>query len=130
VKAFFDTNILVYAFSTDPRRDRAADIIALGGVINAQVLNEFTNVMHKKQKLPWPVIELAIASVHRMFHDVRPLTTTIHRKAITLACDHTLSFYDALIIAAAQDTNCDVLFSEDLQHGRTFGALELVNPFA
>jgi predicted nucleic acid-binding protein len=129
VKAFFDTNILIYAFAIDPRRDRAAEVIALGGVINMQVLNEFTNVMHKKQKLAWPVVELAIASVHRMFADVRPLTTTIHSKAITLARDHNVSFYDALIIAAALDAGCDVLFSEDLQHGRVFGALEVVNPF-
>jgi predicted nucleic acid-binding protein len=54
VKAFFDTNILVYAFSTDPRRDRAVEVITLGGDINAQVLNEFTNVLHKKQKMAWP----------------------------------------------------------------------------
>lgn len=129
MKAFFDTNILVYAFSTDLRRDRAAEVIALGGVINTQVLDEFTNVLHKKQKLAWPVIELAISSVHRMFADVRPLTATIHSQAITLARDHTLSFYDALIIAAALDADCDVLFNEDLQHGREFGALEVVNPF-
>jgi predicted nucleic acid-binding protein len=68
--------------------------------------------------------------VHRMFHDVRPLTTTIHRKAIILARDHTFSFYDALIITAALDADCDVLFSEDLQHERTFGELDVVNPFA
>ena len=129
MRAFFDTNILVYAFSTDQRRDRAAHLIALGGVINMQVLNEFTNVMHKKQKLAWPVIELAIASVHRMFPTLKPLVPAIHGAAITLARDHSISFYDALIIAASIDAGCDVLFSEDLQHGRVFGALEVVNPF-
>ena len=129
MKAFFDTNILVYAFSTDPRRDRAADVIVLGGAINMQVLNEFTNVMHKKQKLAWPIIELAIASVHRMFPNVEPLTTPIHNTAMALARNHTINFYDALIIAAALHAECDVLFSEDLQHGRKFGALEVVNPF-
>jgi predicted nucleic acid-binding protein len=129
VKAFFDTNILVYAFSTDPRRDRAAEVIALGGDINAQVLNEFTNVLHKKQKLQWPVIEDAKTSVHRLFPNVRPLTVHVHENAIVLARKHTLSFYDALIISAALEAECDVLFSEDLQHGRKFGELEVVNPF-
>jgi predicted nucleic acid-binding protein len=129
VKAFFDTNILVYAFSTDPRRDRAAEVIALGGEINMQVLNEFTNVMHKKQKLPWPVIESAIASVHRLFPTINPLTTQIHGTAIALARNHNISFYDALIISAAQDAKCDALFSEDLQDGRKFGPLEVINPF-
>ena len=129
MRAFFDTNILVYAFSTDQRRDRAAEVIALGGVINMQVLNEFTNVLHKKQKLAWPVIERAVASVHRLFSDIKPLTATIHSAALPLARYHNISFYDALIISAALDAECDVLFSEDLQNKRMFGALEVVNPF-
>ncbi len=129
MKAFIDTNILVYAFSADPRRNLAAEVIALGGTINVQVLNEFTNVLHKKQKLPWPVIELAIASLHRIFPTVMPLTAAVHTSGLSLARNHNISFYDALIIAAALEAGSDVLFSEDLQHGQKFGALDVVNPF-
>jgi predicted nucleic acid-binding protein len=71
----------------------------------------------------------AIAAVHRLFAQVRPLTAPIHGRAMDLARDQSLSFYDALMVAAALDADCDVLFSEDLQHGRAFGGLEVVNPF-
>jgi predicted nucleic acid-binding protein len=46
-----------------------------------------------------------------------------------LACDHNLSVYDALIVASALEAGCDRLYSEDLQHGRVFGALTVRNPF-
>ena len=63
MSAFFDSNILIYAYSTDVRRDRALAAIADGGIISAQVLNEFTNVLRKKQKQDWPVIEAALDRV-------------------------------------------------------------------
>jgi predicted nucleic acid-binding protein len=129
VKAFFDSNILVYAYSTDKKRDRAAEVIALGGVINVQVLNEFANVLRNKQKISWLLIEAALVTVNSLFEEVRPLTQKIHTTAIPLARDHNINFYDALIIAAAQDAGCDLLFSEDLQHRRVFGRLEVYNPF-
>ncbi|MBH5391644.1 PIN domain-containing protein [Bradyrhizobium diversitatis] len=63
MRPFFDSNILIYAYSTDIRRQRALTMIAGGGVISAQVLNEFTNVLRKKQKQDWPVIEAAVQSL-------------------------------------------------------------------
>ena len=52
-----------------------------------------------------------------------------HEAALALARDHRLSFYDALIVAAAQEAGCDTLYTEDMQHGRKFGGLVIVNPF-
>ncbi len=127
--AFIDSNILVYAFSTDPRRDRAIEIVANGGLINAQVLNELTNVLRRKQRVSWPVIEDVIHSVRQRFPNIPPLTVDTHASAVALARDHGCSFYDALIIAAALDGGCNTLYSEDLQHGRAFGGLAVVNPF-
>ena len=49
--------------------------------------------------------------------------------AMALAEDHQLSFHDALIVAAAIEAGCDTLFTEDMQHGRSFGGLSIVNPF-
>ncbi|CCD85710.1 Conserved protein of unknown function; putative PilT protein domain protein [Bradyrhizobium sp. ORS 285] len=129
MSTFFDSNILVYAYSTDPRRDRAIDVIADGGVISVQVLNEFTNVLRRKQKLDWPTVEAALSSIIFRFPDARPLTVATHTTAIALARDHGLQFYDALIVASALDADCDTLVSEDLQHGRSFGSLTIVNPF-
>jgi predicted nucleic acid-binding protein len=129
VSAFFDSNVLVYAYSTDPRRDRALNTIADGGIISVQVLNEFTNVLHRKQKQDWPVIEAALSSIFFRFPDIRPLTAATHAAALALARDHHLQFYDALIVAAALEAGCDTLFSEDMQHGRSFSGLTIVNPF-
>ncbi|MDE2376770.1 PIN domain-containing protein [Bradyrhizobium sp.] len=126
---FFDSNILIYAYSTDVRRHRALATIAGGGVISAQVLNEFTNVLRNKQKQDWPVIEAAVRSIRFRFPDIVPLTADIHATALVLASNHALAFYDALIVAAAIEAGCDTLYSEDMQHGRSIGGLSIVNPF-
>ena len=129
-KQFFDTNILVYAFAADdPRSARAESLIEEGGVIGVQVLNEFTNVTRRKLRWEWDQIEASLAVVEELFGPVAPLTPTIHARAVSLARDHGLSVYDALIVAAAQDAGCQRLFSEDLQHGRKFGTLTVENPF-
>ena len=57
------------------------------------------------------------------------LTLELHAATRAFAEDHRLSFYDALIIAAALEAGCDTLFTEDMQHGRKFGGLTIVNPF-
>jgi predicted nucleic acid-binding protein len=129
VKPFFDSNVLIYAYSTDARRDRALATIATGGTISAQVLNEFTNILRNKQKQHWPIIEAAIDSVRFLFPDVAPLTADTHATALALARDHGFAFYDALIVAAAIEAGCDTLYSEDLQHGRAIGGLTIQNPF-
>lgn len=127
---FFDTNILIYAFAAnEPRSARAEALIAEGGVIGVQVLNEFTNVTRRKLGWDWPQVEAALAVIKDLLGPVRPLTVDIHAQAVVLARVHGLSFYDALIVAAAADAQCRMLCSEDLQHGRKFGAITVDNPF-
>lgn len=127
---FFDTNVLIYAFAADdPRSLRAEELLVDGGVIGVQVLNEFTNVTRRKLQWQWTQIESALAVIDELLGPVRPLTITIHHRAIVLARDHGLSFYDALIVSAAQDAACKILCSEDLQHGRRFEGLTIENPF-
>lgn len=129
MKAFLDTNILVYAVSDDPRRARAGQLIGEGSAISVQILNEFVNVLRKKLGRTWPEIEAAVADLRLAIGPAIPLTDDLHDAAIPLARDHGLSFYDALIVAAAFVGGCDTLFSEDLQHGRRFDNLTIVNPF-
>jgi len=129
VSAFFDSNILIYAFSTDAKRAAALSVVAEGGVISAQVLNEFTNVLRKKQKQDWPVIESTLASLRFRFPDVAPLTAGTHELAVTLARDHGLALYDALIVASAIEAGCDTLYTEDVQQTRAIGELTIRNPF-
>ncbi|MBV9637398.1 MAG: PIN domain-containing protein [Methylobacteriaceae bacterium] len=126
---FFDTNILVYAFSTDPRRAQAQQVLASGGTISAQVLNEFTNVLRKRRKQHWSAIEAAVLLLRSRFDAIRPLTAETHASAIAVARDHGMSFYDSLIIASALDAACDTLVTEHMQHGRTIGRLTIRNPF-
>jgi predicted nucleic acid-binding protein len=129
-RRFFDTNILVYAFAADDRRSaRAEALIAAGGVIGAQVLNEFTNVARRKLKWDWEQIEASLAVIEDLLGVARPLTAALHARAVVLARDSKLSFYDALIVAAATDAGCELLCSEDLQDGQKFGAVTVENPF-
>ena len=129
MKAFFDTNILIYAQSTDHRKQRALDLISLGGVISVQVLNEFANVLHRKLGRNWDEISLATQDVRDVFEPVLSLTPDDHVAALGYAKAHQVAFYDALILAVARRAECDVFFSEDFQNGRQFGPLRIVNPF-
>ena len=125
-----DTNILIYAFAANnPRSAQAEALLGDGSVIDVQVLNEFTSVTRRKLGWQWEQIEAALAVVEELLGPARPLTAIIHAQAVVLARDHELSFYDALIVAAALDAGCRTLCSEDLQHGRKFGTLTIENPF-
>jgi predicted nucleic acid-binding protein len=126
---FFDSNVIVYAFLDIEKRERAREVLAQGGVISAQVLNEFTRVAHKKRRRSWPEIETALGVIRAWFRDIVPITSDTHAAAVALARDHSLAFYDALILAAAIEAGCETLYSEDFQHGRGFGDLTIINPF-
>jgi predicted nucleic acid-binding protein len=129
VKAFFDSNILVYTATTDHRREQAAKCVSQGGYASVQVLNEFVHVARRKLRQDWPVIEFALQQFRLSLDDVVPVTLNTHVSALALARSHGFAFYDALIIAAAIETGCDTLYSEDLQHGYAIGGLTIVNPF-
>ncbi|MEA2945030.1 MAG: hypothetical protein QOI40_360, partial [Alphaproteobacteria bacterium] len=73
-------------------------------------------------------IELALLQFRAALDEVVPLTPITHGAAVALARDHRLSFYDALIVAAALEAGCDTLYTEDMQDGRTFGSLRIQNP--
>ena len=103
--------------------------MAQGGIISVQVLNEFATVSRRKMGHGWTEIEEAIEDVLALVAPPLPLTMETHRAALTLARDHTLAFYDALIVASAFEAGCEILYSEDLQNGRSFGGLTIANPF-
>jgi predicted nucleic acid-binding protein len=129
VSAFFDTNILVYAQQTGAKADRARALFAGGGKLSVQVLDEFTAVARRKQGKGWREIGDAISDVLALVDPPLALTLDLHAAARALAEDHRLSFYDALIVASAIEAGCNVLYSEDMQHGRTIGGLAIANPF-
>ncbi len=130
MRRFFDTNVVVYAFTDDPKSEAARGALAQGGIISAQVLNEFTNVARRKLKREWPEIERAIEAIHRRFPDIAPVTRHTHAIALGLAREGSFAFYDALIVAAAHEAGCDTLISGDMQEGRSVLGLTIRNPFA
>jgi predicted nucleic acid-binding protein len=129
VKAFFDTNVLVYTTTSNTKKPLAIDCLGRGGIVSVQVLNEFVHVARRKLHHDWPEIERALGLFRASLDEIAPLTLDTHSTAVVMARDHKLAFYDALIIASAIETSCDTLFSEDMQHGRHFGDLIVVNPF-
>lgn len=129
MSAFFDTNILVYAQQSGRKADRARALLAGGGKLSVQVLNEFTAVSRRKQGKEWREIGAAISDLLTLVEPPLALTLDLHVAARVLAEDHRLSFYDALIVASAIEADCNFLYSEDLQHGRTIGGLTIANPF-
>lgn len=128
--AFFDSNVLLYLLSVDAAKaDRAESLLAAGGTISVQVLNEFASVASRKLGLAWGEIR-DVLSVARGLCAVRSLTVETHERALELVGRHSLSFYDALIVASALEAGCRTLWSEDLQDGKRFGARLVVrNPF-
>jgi predicted nucleic acid-binding protein len=129
VRPFFDTNILVYAQTEDARAAKARELIAAGGVISVQILNEFANVLRKKLNRSWEDVSAASADIEFAFGPVRPLTVELHRQALDIARGRSLSLFDALIIASAAEAGCDTLLTEDMQAGVKISGVQLVNPF-
>ncbi|NYZ13279.1 PIN domain-containing protein [Azospirillum sp. RWY-5-1] len=128
--SFLDTNILVYLASGDPEKaDRAEHIVNQGGTISVQVLNELANVARRKMRLSWQDTG-TLLSLIRALLTVHPLTLATHELGLALAERYGLSIYDAMIVAAALQAECDTLWSEDMQHGLEIdGGLRIVNPF-
>lgn len=127
---FFDTNVLVYLVSSDEgKAARAGELLRGGGYVSVQVLNELVSVLRKKFRFDWPDVETVLALV-QSYCEVVPMDLLMHQEGLLLARLHQLSWYDALIVAAAQRVEAQSLYSEDMQHGRMYDdALRVVNPF-
>ena len=128
-EAFFDTNVLLYLLSADSAKaDRAEALMAKGGVVSVQVLNEFASVATRKLAMTFGEIREILATV-RAVCPVRPLDIETHELALDLAERHRFSVYDSLILAAALRAGCATLYTEDLQDGQTIETLTIRNPF-
>jgi len=128
-KAFFDTNVLLYLLASDAKADKAEALLATGGTISVQVLNEFASTASRKLKMKWPEIREILATI-RAVCDVVPVTVEVHEKGLAIAERYGVSFYDSLILAAAQEAGCRTVYSEDMQNGQKFRDVTVRNPFA
>lgn len=130
MRAFIDTNVLIYSHGSGEKSEMARQAILAGGVISVQVLNEFASVLRRKFRLEWAVIADALADVRTALGPVRPIDVEIHVRALALSRSYGFNFYDALIVASALAAGCDTLLTEDLQAGQRVEGLTIVNPFA
>jgi predicted nucleic acid-binding protein len=136
VRSFLDTNLFVYCFdrSQEEKSVRAEDLIyqALAsrqGVVSYQVAQEFVAVV-RRFRVPLHLQDIeeywrtTLVPLLMVYFD-----SELFSRALNIANHDRLSWYDALIVSAALQGGCEVLYSEDLQHGRRFGNLLIQNPF-
>jgi predicted nucleic acid-binding protein len=129
-RAFFDTNVLIYAFAKDDRRTKIAEtLLAGGGVLGVQTLNEFVAVAVRKLGMPWEEVLEALGAIRVLFPSPVALTVQTHDRALRIAGRYGYHIYDSLVIAAALEARCNTLFSEDMNDGQTVEGLTIRNPF-
>lgn len=134
---FLDTNILVYSLDpVDPRKARIAEeLVTRGvgsrlGVISYQVVQEFMNVSLRQFQVTMTVTELELYFFKVLLPMMTiPSSSGLFVEALRLKTVGQIAWYDSLIVAAAIQGDCEVLYSEDMQHGRRFGDLVIQNPF-
>ena len=135
MKAFFDTNILVYLFdaSAPAKQQRARKLLdrhtrAGETLLSTQVLQEFyVAVTRKLATTLEPDVAFAAVKDLAVMPTVR-VDVPLILSAIQLSRQHQLSFWDALIVRSAIEGGASTLYSEDLQHGQAFETLMVENP--
>lgn len=135
---FLDTNILAYSFDhSSPQKQALAQTLirqllsSQRGAISTQVVQEFINVALRRFTRRFTVSECreyAGAVLMPLCKHFPTFATFDH--ALLLQEETGYSFYDTLILAAAIETGCSTLLSEDLQNGRTVHGVKIINPFA
>src|ERR1700739_1045596 len=131
-KAFFDTNVLLYALAEkDPRSAQAEELLSSGGVLSVQILNEFVSVARRKILMSWSDVTEALQAFRVLCPSPLPITMELHEAALKIAEKHGYNIYDALAVAAAVEGGCATLYSEALRDAQTIdGLLTIRKPFA
>jgi predicted nucleic acid-binding protein len=134
---FLDTNLFVYSVTVDdPAKARLATTLirrALStqkGVVSYQVVQEFFNLALRRFARP-----MSLADCNDYLETVfRPMlrvhsSTALYTEALAQQSRYQISWYDSLIVCAAMQAECSILYSEDMQHGQRIGTLRIQNPF-
>lgn len=132
---FIDTNILVYAVGREEedlrKRQIAREIILLPRLhLSVQVLNEFISVARNPKKLSLSREQEARWLREWFEFKIAATTFLTFQKALELHLRYQLSHWDSLIIAAAKELGCSLVYSEDLSHGQSYDGIQVINPFA
>ena len=135
VDAFFDTNVLVYAAvgtgRDERKRQRALELIdATEFGTSAQVIQEFYVTVVRKAERPLSPEQALEWIEHWIAFPCHPIDDRLVRIAIEESERFRISYWDAAILAAADSLGATTVYSEDLNHGQSYGAVRVVNPFA
>ncbi|HUE51911.1 MAG TPA: PIN domain-containing protein [Terriglobales bacterium] len=134
---FLDTNIFAYTFDTKApaKAKRAARLIRQAadtgeGIVSYQVVQEFFNVAFRRFSQPMNVAEAEqyLITVFRPLLAIHS-SPALYVEALRVTGKYRLPWYDSLIVAAALQAECGILYSEDFQHGRELEGLRIENPF-
>ena len=136
-KAFIDTNIFVYSFDDQQpeKQERSRAIIQEAlefgtGMISTQVIQEFLNVATRKFAVPMK-LEDCRAYLRRVLNPLCQVypDLSLYETCLAIMSETHYALYDSLILAAAVQGDCSILYSEDLQAGQTVRNLKIQNPF-
>jgi predicted nucleic acid-binding protein len=132
-RAFFDTNIFIYLYADAERskQETSRDIVnnAYECITSTQILNEINNVMIKKWHMHYDTV-MAVQCDVRRIGKVICATEDIIDKAMDLHFRYGFSYYDSLMLATALDSDCDIIYTEDMSSGQVIDdKLKIINPF-
>ncbi len=135
VRAFFDTNVLVYAAigagKDEPKRARALELVeTVDFGTSAQVLQEFFVTVVRKAARPISAAQALEWIEQWAAFPCQAIDHRLVRIAIEQSERFKISYWDAAILAAAEALGADTVYSEDLSHGQRYGRVRVVNPFA
>ena len=126
-----DTNVLVYCHSNDEpdKQEIAMRLLDLYPIISTQVISEYLNVVRRKLKLPKDeIMDVCLQNIELCV--LQPVSITTLKYARNLIDRYDFQIFDSIIVASALETNCHILYSEDLQHGLVLEKrMEIINPF-
>ena len=136
MKAFVDTNVLVYAYdrTAESKHDRARDLVQElwntgRGILSTQVLQEFYVNVRRKTRPPVSQEEARTLIADYLAWDPVVTDGAAVLEAVDVGRRHQLSFWDALIVVAAMKGGASLIYSEDFGHGRKLGSVQVLNPF-
>lgn len=134
VDAFLDTNVLIYAVSSEPaelsKKERALELIEnVDFGVSAQVLQEFYVVSTRRIALPMPPDEAVALLEHFKSLPVVWTDYPLVVAGVEASLRFDISYWDGAIVAAAERLGATTLYTEDLNHGQRYGSITVVNPF-
>jgi predicted nucleic acid-binding protein len=126
---FLDSNVLLYLPTSEiAKAEKVAALLAGGGTVSIQVLNEFASVALRKLGRTMPEVRTVLANI-RTICTVTATDLATHDLGLDIAERYKFSIHDSMLLAAALKAGCRIFYSEDLQHGQKIDTLTIRNPF-